>query len=505
VELKIKTETLKRESEQKESGLKTEMEKLKQDCKQKEAKLKIEAENLKRESEKETETLKRDRKQKEARLKTEVERVNNLKRELEQERVRWRQKLEQERDQWRQELEQERDRRRQELEQERVRWRQKLEQERDQWRQELEQERDRRRQVLETKTKKEVELKTEVDKLKRESAQQNDRSQQDSDREKEKNEKEEKLSADMFYHDPLNCTDLKAITKESTFGKFGAWISEYYPEIDLTYSDGKTIRFEERANRTYSAGSNGLVVHYESQNDPVTICFSIKYTDDDGEEKIISKINRTQLDGSKPCGQIKIKNIRRSHHPLSNGTLYLFLSKTYEGDLRDFTDEDKRLDKKRVQNIIIEVRNQLICLKKKHDMCYMDIKPDNILYLYPDKSNREIIEVALGDLGSDGISSYKCVSSETNTTYQRGKCKDDELLSDCQKYTLSLTYLILRDGYTYWHGIAIDPDRKTVRTIQNVLRSDLISGGKTMYEIIWEPEAEATEQRPDPKKNKGFP
>jgi hypothetical protein len=131
----------------------------------------------------------------------------------------------------------------------------------------------------------------------------------------------------------------------------------------------------------------------------------------------------------------------------------------------------------------------LICLRKKYNMCYMDIKPGNILYLYPGRNNdRKNIEVALGDLGSDGMTTFMCVSSEDNRTYQFGGCDSTELLSDCQKYTLSLTYLMLRDGYDLWDDIAMDPNanRNTVRDVQNALRSEVIPGGRTMYEIIWD-------------------
>ncbi len=174
---------------------------------------------------------------------------------------------------------------------------------------------------------------------------------------------------------------------------------------------------------------------------------------------------------------------------MTSKLLFLFLSKTYDGSLSDFTKKVNLLDKKKVQNIIVQVKDQLICLRKKYNMCYMDIKPGNILYLYPGgNDDRKNIEVALGDLGSDGMTAFRCVSSETNRTYDFGGCKDDELLSDCQKYTLSLTYLILRDGYEDWRGIAMDPNanRNTVRDVQNELRSDVVTGGETMYEILWE-------------------
>jgi hypothetical protein len=46
----------------------------------------------------------------------------------------------------------------------------------------------------------------------------------------------------------------------------------------------------------------------------------------------------------------------------------------------------------------------------------------------------------------------------------------------------------LRDGYEDWRGIAMDPNanRNTVRDVQNELRSDVVTGGETMYEILWE-------------------
>jgi len=302
------------------------------------------------------------------------------------------------------------------------------------------------------------------------------------------------------YHDPLNCTDLKWIEEEKTTDDDIKDITRtYYSKIELTYSDGKIIRFHERTDKKQNHGSYGLVVHYESKNFPVTLHFSIKYTGDHKEFAMVSKINRMRE--GEPCGQIKIKSIDLPHYPTRDRSLYLFLSKTYEGSLDDFTDEDRRLDKKKIPDIILQVRDQLICLRKKYSMCYMDIKPGNILYLYPGgNGDQKNIEVALGDLGSDGISTYSCVSSENNTTYRNGSCRGTELLSDCQKYTLSLTYLFLRDGYKNWIGITMSPGRNTVRRIQDALRSDLISGGKTMYEIIWEPGAEVTGQRPDPRK-----
>jgi hypothetical protein len=304
----------------------------------------------------------------------------------------------------------------------------------------------------------------------------------------EPNEKKRKLSSDVFYHDPLNCIELKAIKrKDVTSGEIREWMDQYYSEIDLIYSDDMKIRFEERRDRTYNIGGNGFVVHYKSMNIHGVIHFSIKYTSDDEEEKTISKINRTG--GSEPCGQIKIKGIGRFHNQLTSKPLFLFLSKTYDGSLSDFTEKANLLDNSEVQNIIVQVKDQLICLRKKYNMCYMDIKPGNILYLYPGRNNdRKNIEVALGDLGSDGMTTFMCVSSEDNRTYQFGGCDSTELLSDCQKYTLSLTYLMLRDGYDLWDDIAMDPNanRNTVRDVQNALRSEVIPGGRTMYEIIWD-------------------
>ncbi len=301
----------------------------------------------------------------------------------------------------------------------------------------------------------------------------------------EPNEKKRKLSTDDFYRDPLNCRDIKIIKRGNS--RFKGGMRDYYSEMDLTYNNGESIQFRERKDREHGGGGYGLVVHYESVSDRDTVHFSIKYSNDVKEFKTVSKINR--MDGGESCGQIKVKSISRPDNPSKNDTLYLFLSKTYDGNLMDFTSNKTLLDKKKVQNIIVQVRDQVICLKKNYGMCYMDIKPQNILYLYPGgNDDKENIEVALGDLGSDGITTFRCVSSKTNTTYRNGTCEDDELLSDCQKYTLSLTYLMLRDGYEDWRGIAMDPNanRNTVRDVQNELRSDVVTGGETMYEILWE-------------------
>jgi hypothetical protein len=304
-----------------------------------------------------------------------------------------------------------------------------------------------------------------------------------ADRKIEPNKKKRKLSTNDFYHDPLNCTDIKSIPVN---GVLEEQTNNYYPKIELTYSDGMKIRFRERRDKKQNLGSLALVVHYESEDFPATIHFSIKFSSNPQEYAMISRINRMKVD--KPCGQIKGKVMRHVNDRISE-PLFLFLSKTYEGTLHEFMDEKNRLDKKKVQHIILQVRDQLICLRKKYNMCYMDIKPENILYLYPDgHDDKKNIEVVLGDLGSEGISTYNCVSSETNTTYQEGACKGTELLSDCQKYNLSLTYLILCDGYERWLRIAMDPNanRDTVRDVQNALRSDVVTGGETMYEILWE-------------------
>jgi len=309
-----------------------------------------------------------------------------------------------------------------------------------------------------------------------------------NEKEKKRDEKKRKLSSDVFYRDPLNCAGLEGIKRKNVPSrKIREWMDQYYSEIDLIYSNGMKIRFEERRDRTYNTGGNGFVVHYKSRSVSGVIHFTIKYTIDNEEEKTISKINRT--DGSEPCGQIKIKRIGRFHNTLKSTTLFLFLSKTYDGSLSDFTEKANLLDKREIQNIIVQIKDQLICLREKHNICYMDIKPGNILYLYPDGNNdRKNIEVALGDLGSDGMTTFTCVSSEDNRTYQFGRCDSTELLSDCQKYTLSLTYLMLRDGYDLWDDIAMDPNanRNTVRDVQNALRSEVIPGGRTMYEIIWD-------------------
>ena len=309
------------------------------------------------------------------------------------------------------------------------------------------------------------------------------------------------LRAFLFTHDPSNCTELELIGPQKILENIGKKTTlVYYATIQLTYTNSRKIRFRERTDRNYGKGGYGLVVHYESkdvQDVQDTIYFSLKYTRDKIEADTITKINRIDSETKHPCGQLEIKKMIPNENSNTGETsgLYVFLSKTYNGDLKEFIGSNDRLNKKVVQNIILQIRNQLICLREKYDICYTDIKPANILYFYPggndDKKN---IEVVLGDLGSVGMTTYP-----NPWPNDPEECQNGESLSRYQKYSLSLTYLMLRDGRSVWGNIVKnvknnDPNanRNTVRDVQNALRSDTVPEYETMYRMIWEHEKETS-------------
>lgn len=61
-------------------------------------------------------------------------------------------------------------------------------------------------------------------------------------------------------------------------------------------------------------------------------------------------------------------------------------------------------------------------------------------------------------------------------------------MSDCQKYSLSMTYLRMRDGYTNWVFFSDDEENTIDKAgeIMSVLKNDTASDGQTMYQILWE-------------------
>lgn len=211
-----------------------------------------------------------------------------------------------------------------------------------------------------------------------------------------------------------------------------------------------TFRLTDRAP---ICGNNGAVLFYEARPSSSTIRHKlcVKHTIDDGEAKMVQKLDSTDI----KCGQVPAKIIlkenRDDHYSINSrgNKVYAFAMPVYTGTLTDFTKKNKRLSQTTICRIIRNISNQLTCLYDKGKLCYMDIKPDNILYDLAEGNETDSIVVTVADLGSDGISSKYCPLASRRDPRRPGCSNTQEFA--CMKFNLIvlLAELLLSDEDLY--------------------------------------------------------
>ena len=127
-----------------------------------------------------------------------------------------------------------------------------------------------------------------------------------------------------------------------------------------------------------------------------------------------------------------------------SGSVYMHLiaMPTYTGDLEEFCEHENnpRLSVDTISRIVLDVKAQLDCLLK-HDMCYMDIKPENILYSLREKNDVQSLRVVLCDVNDTELSTFNCpFSAMPKYPTCTGESKH------CQNFNLCMLALLLHMG-----------------------------------------------------------
>jgi len=199
-------------------------------------------------------------------------------------------------------------------------------------------------------------------------------------------------------------------------------ISKFY----CTFESKKLLFVKNRRGMRF--GNHGIVAYYETNTNPkYKLC--VKHTTDKKDFEVVRRLQTHNV----LCGQVPARIIKNNtgydndyyHINGENHPVYAYAMPTYEGTLERFVyaNDKDRLTKETLENIIINLHRQLKCLQrhKKVKLCYMDIKPANILFYLDQPGDNTSIQVTLGDLGSENVSSYHCPFA-SNTRYP--DCKE---------------------------------------------------------------------------------
>jgi len=178
-------------------------------------------------------------------------------------------------------------------------------------------------------------------------------------------------------------------------------------------------------DRPPSCGVNGVVLFYQAVPASSTTTTTttttattihrlcVKHTVDMAEAAVVQRFESTGV----ACGQVQARLIYQAENGRDYYTrnsereeVYAFAMPVYTGTLSDFTGQNTRLDRDTICRIIKELHQHLLCLQDLDGpmLCYMDIKPDNILYKLANENDTSSIIVTVGDLGSDSKSTLSC-------------------------------------------------------------------------------------------------
>jgi serine/threonine protein kinase len=180
------------------------------------------------------------------------------------------------------------------------------------------------------------------------------------------------------------------------------------------------IQFEYEQAFTWRCGSYGVVLIYRAEINGEQRLFALKFHKDPEEYKAVNTLRGIE------CGQIDAQCLDVHSSGLfkvdasfsDSPSSYLTIMPKYTGSLYglshypgEFADHQDRLNRALCRQITKRVHEMVSCLHKKGQF-YLDVKPDNVLYL----QNNEHLSVTLGDLGSNRISSYYCpIEQDTKT------------------------------------------------------------------------------------------
>jgi len=207
---------------------------------------------------------------------------------------------------------------------------------------------------------------------------------------------------------------------------------------------------------SYKCGTHGMVVQYVSESADAAVerqFVSVKHAYEVVE--LLMTMERERGDGLH-CGQILCRSMVPNkvsaaiYPPIArrSGSVYMHLvaMPTLTGDLDEFCAHanNPKLSVETISRIVLEVKAQLDCLLK-HGVCYMDIKPQNILYALREKNDVQSLRVVLCDVNDNvndtPISTINCpFSAMPNYPTCTGESKQ------CQNFNLCMLALQLHMG-----------------------------------------------------------
>lgn len=146
-------------------------------------------------------------------------------------------------------------------------------------------------------------------------------------------------------------------------------------------------------NKPIAKGSFGMVLLYGNESSGMV---ALKITDDEQEKQAVTTFNISDcnLVGCRLLPVIQKSKIPKQTYVPS----YYYIAMTYcDGTLMDIIGEMYSYDLECKHNLITSITKQIKCLyTKTKPLCYIDLKPANILFKCTDKK----VKVLVGDLGS---------------------------------------------------------------------------------------------------------
>ena len=195
----------------------------------------------------------------------------------------------------------------------------------------------------------------------------------------------------------------------------------------------------------FNCGSYGTVLIFRTKVGGKVVLFAIKIHNDEAEYKCVQRLREVA------CGQVdavcfqvgkqpfQIRTEIPERKPLQyrdvEGPVYITVMPRYETNLTNFISsrmllaEDKRVAV--YTSIAEKVYNSVGCLHNNGEF-YYDVKPGNILLHGTETQNNASISVAIGDLGSNLISTVPCPFSRPDDILKWGVII---LFADCMQMT----------------------------------------------------------------------
>lgn len=241
------------------------------------------------------------------------------------------------------------------------------------------------------------------------------------------------LSPDCRNKNPQRYEELQRLRKS---------VPSIIAQFHCMFEDEKLLFIN--SSQTMRYGTYGIVAYYKAKSVP-TYVLCVKHTADIRDFRAVQRFQKHKV----LCGQVPATIINSGsnsyYHTVQqrNGkkhNVYAYAMPVYEGTLQSFvnsTQDGNRLSEETLEKIIVSLHKQLKCLQNHEDapLCYMDIKPANILYKLDRRGDNTSIQVTLGDLGSENVSTYHCPFS-INTQFP--DCKVDK-----EQYCIEYNLIIM--------------------------------------------------------------